>query len=350
MTSVTSVDPGQGWLRDKSFDTLFIVGISILAVYSGLVVLYAPGLFPYVLFLDLWFLGYHHVVSTYTRLCFDRESLREHWFLMFGLLPLVVLAVFLVGRWLGFWAIASIYLYWQWFHYTRQSWGIQQAYRAKAKGQVREPDWLIKAMFYLLPLTGILYRSWQAPPTFLGMELRVVPVPLFLVVLVGAAALVSVLWFSWLRLQAFRRGEGPLAHTWYMVSHCMIFSAGYLLIEDITVGWLVINIWHNAQYMLFVWHFNTNKFRDGVSVKAHLLSYLSQPKNWWLYFGLCLAITTALYGSLKYASSFVATVAVPTGIVVFQSLNFHHYIVDSRIWKLRKPRLQETLDIAKTTT
>ncbi|NJR71545.1 MAG: alpha/beta fold hydrolase, partial [Synechococcales cyanobacterium CRU_2_2] len=33
---------------------------------------------------------------------------------------------------LGLWSIVTLYLYWQWFHYTRQSWGISQVYRRKA--------------------------------------------------------------------------------------------------------------------------------------------------------------------------------------------------------------------------
>lgn len=350
MTRASQAKVEQGWLRDRNFDTLFIPGIATLALCSGLLVLFVPSLFAYVLFLDLWLLGYHHNISTYTRLIFDRDSLREHRVLIFALFPVVILSVYLLGRWLGFWAIASIYIYWQWFHYTRQSWGIQQAYRGRAKGNVREPAWLLRALFYLVPLTGILYRSWQAPPTFLGMELRVLPVPLFVVVAVGATALITAAWFFWLRLQAFRRGEAPVAHTGYLASHCLIFSVGYLLIEDITVGWLVVNIWHNAQYVLFVWHFNTRKYSEGVSVKAHFLSHLSQAKNWWMYFGLCLVLSTILYHGLSYASSLITTIAVPMGIVVFQSLNFHHYIVDSQIWKLRKPRIQATLGIAPQAT
>ena len=31
-----------------------------------------------------------------------------------------------------------------------------------------------------------------------------------------------------------------------MASHFTIFYVGYLVIEDITHGWLVLNVWHNA--------------------------------------------------------------------------------------------------------
>lgn len=50
----------------------------------------------------------------------------------------------------------------------------------------------------------------------------------------------------------------------------------YVLITDITVGWLVINVWHNAQYMLFVWMFNNRRFSAVAGAKALLMSRLSQ--------------------------------------------------------------------------
>ena len=60
------------WLRDSRFDLSFIVGILGVSVATGLFVTRYPEWFVPVLIFDLWFLGYHHVISTYTRLCFDR--------------------------------------------------------------------------------------------------------------------------------------------------------------------------------------------------------------------------------------------------------------------------------------
>ena len=33
-------------------------------------------------------------------------------------------------------------------------------------------------------------------------------------------------------------------------------------------------------------------------------------------------------------------------VVVYQTINFHHYVVDGLIWKVRKPKLQKTLALA----
>lgn len=338
--------PQPGWLRNKTFDLGFIGVPTALALVSGAVVVAQPGLFPLVLALDVWFLGYHHVVSTYTRLCFDRESFRQHRFLVIYL-PFIVFALTLaLAAGVGIWAIATVYLYWQWFHYTRQSWGVSQVYRRKSIDLVGEGELLTKLAFYLLPLWGILYRSWQAPETFLALEIRVLPVPGLLVDLVGAAAFGSILLWAAFRTKAFLQGRGAIAHTLYMASHWTIFAVGYVFIEDITYGWLVINIWHNAQYVLFVWLYNANRFRNGRDERAPFLSRISQPSRAWIYFAVCLAVATTLYVSIFSAKDVLLALGLPSLIVIYQTINFHHYIVDSLIWKARKKPMQKTLGLS----
>ncbi|MCJ8310399.1 MAG: hypothetical protein HRU27_16305 [Rhizobiaceae bacterium] len=344
--AVSQEGRSAGWLRSTSFDTTFILGIAALAIASGLVVIQNPSMFPLILFLDLWVLGYHHVISTYTRLAFDAESRRANQFFLYGLPPIVLVATVSLALGVGLWTIGTIYLYWQWFHYTRQSWGVSQAYRRKSGGLVRENETLTKWAFYSLPAWGIAYRSYQDPGVFLGLELRVIPVPEFVVYAAAAVSIATLGAWSFMRLKAFLNGEGPIAHTLYMLSHFVIFGAGYLLIEDITYGWLVINIWHNAQYVLFVWLFNTNKFKDGETTKARLLSKLSQPQNRVWYFGFCIALSTVIYASISVSiSAAFAEIAVPLALVIYSAINFHHYIVDSYIWKMRKPTIQKTMDI-----
>ncbi len=334
-----------GWLRGPGFDLTFVAGIAAIALLSGVAVMVEPALFVPILLLDLWLLGYHHVIATYTRLCFDRQSLANSRFLLFGLPPLVLAGTAALAFGAGFWAVASLYLYWQWFHYTRQSWGVSQVYRRKAGGLADDPEQLSKLSFYLLPLWGILYRSYQAPERFLGMELKVLPVPGLLVDAVGVLALAGLGWWLFNRLLAWRRGRLALAHTAFVLSHHVVFFVGYILIEDITHGWLVINIWHNAQYILFVWLFNSNRYRSGPDPQAKFLSEISQPGNAWRYFLVCFAISTLIYLAIDQAAGTLAVVGLPVALVIYQTINFHHYIVDSLIWKVRKRPLQKVLDL-----
>jgi hypothetical protein len=329
------------WLRNRRFDLWFILGLPAIGILVGLFVTWQPIFFWGILVIDLWFLGYHHVISTYTRLCFDWKSFRESRFLIFGLLPLVAIVTLYVAFSVGIWAIVSVYLYWQWFHYARQSWGISRAYRAKERNALFEDGWLDQAIFYALPVLGILYRSWQEPRTFIGLELHVVPVPFWLVS--AAAAVTALLLAYWVlrRIQGWRENRLALAHTLYMLTHFAIFAFAYIVIEDITYGWLAINIWHNAQYILFVWMYNSRRFGEGIDPEARFLSYISQPNRLWLYLLVCVAITGVVYWAVLGTLSAIFFAGLSATIVLYQIVNFHHYVVDAIIWKRRKPALQK---------
>jgi hypothetical protein len=130
--------------------------------------------------------GYHQVVSTYTRLCFDADSLRRRGWMIYALMPAVCATVTILVVAFGVGLLATIYLSWDWFDYTRQSYGIARAYRRAAvadgaavvenerRGAHERLDHLI---FYLVPLWGILHRAHQAQEIFLGLPVWHPPMP-----------------------------------------------------------------------------------------------------------------------------------------------------------------------------
>ena len=321
----------SGWLRNKQFDLAFIGGITGLALASGAAVLLDHRLLVPILLADLWFLGYHHVVSTFTRLCCDAQSRRQYSFLLFGV-PVLIAAACLaaVSITSGLWIIVSVYFYWQWFHYARQSWGVAQSYRRKAGNSLPAPDVFDKVAFYALPTAGMLWRSAQQPDSFLTLPIRMVPMPeTMAIAAIAVAVVVTAAWT--LRLAAqYGQGRAPLAYVLYLISHQVVFAVAYVAIRDITIGWLVVNIWHNAQYVLFVWMFNNRRFAAGLSPKARLLSWLSQDGRILWYLGGCVAVSTAVYVTL--ASVIPLVFALPV-FLVYQMINFHHYVVDAVIWR-----------------
>jgi hypothetical protein len=130
-----------------------------------------------------------------------------------------------------------------------------------------------------------------------------------------------------------------------MVTHFSVFAVAYLLIDDVTYGWLVINIWHNAQYVLFVWMFNTRRFKNGIDQDARFLSYISQPGKLWLYLTACVGITGVLYWAVLGTLDALIFSGLSATIVLYQIVNFHHYIVDARIWKVRHAPIRRTLGL-----
>ncbi len=113
--------------------------------------------------------------------------------------------------------------------------------------------------------------------------------------------------------------------------------SAYVAIEDVTAGWLVANVWHNAQYILFVWLFNNRRFEGRSQPQARFLSLISQRRNILLYLGGCLAISSLVYSAIVSALPSIQLPALAAAAIVYQTINFHHYIVDAVIWRGRKP-------------
>ncbi len=337
--------PEWKWLRSREFDLGFILGIPALSLASVGLILSFPQLFWYVLAIDLWILGYHHVISTYTRLCFDRKSFAQSRFLIFGLLPIVAIATLSLAAVAGLWIIVSVYFYWQWWHYTRQSWGISRACRGKDREALYESGNLDLAIFYAWPVLGILNRSAQDPGTFIGLPIKVIPVPQIAVTLAAVATVALTAIWILRRVQAWRAGRLAALHTLYMATHFLVFGTFYLAVADVTFGWLGVNIWHNAQYILFVWLFNTRRFKDGIDPEARFLSYISQPGRLWLYLLTCVAITGVVYVGILGTLEAALAAGMAGTVVLYQIVNFHHYVVDSMIWKQRKAPIRTTLGL-----
>src|SRR5688572_22138894 len=303
MSSVLTVSAYRAeLLRGVGFDLTYVGGIASLALLMGWVVTSNPKLFPVIFVLNGWLLGYHHVVSTFTRLTFDRDSFGQNRFLITKL-PLIVLAAVLVlSVFFGAWILTTIYLYWQWWHYTRQSYGISRLYQRKAG---LDNDLLSKLVIYALPVWGILHRSYQRPDTFLFAELKVIPVPLWLVVAAGVFTFVVLAWWLAHTVHAWINDSLPKVHTLYVCTHLTVFGVGYLAIDNINHGWLVLNVWHNCQYILTVWMFNQNRFKGGIDQQHKFLSYLSQRNNLPIYLGVCFLISTVVYSSLSYSLNLI---------------------------------------------
>lgn len=333
-------------LRGVGFDLTYIAGVGSLALLMGWIVTSNPQLFLVIFLLNGWLLGYHHVVSTFTRLTFDRDSLGQHRFLVIKLPVIILAGVLVLGAFFGAWILTTVYLYWQWWHYTRQSYGISRLYQRKAGLQ---NDLLSKLVIYALPAWGILHRSYQRPSTFLFVELKVIPVPFWLVAAAGVFTFAVLAWWVAHTVHAWVTEGLPKVHTLYVCTHLLVFGVGYLAIDNINHGWLVLNVWHNCQYILTVWMFNQTRFKNGVDARHKFLSYLSQRNNLPLYLGVCLFISTVVYSTLSYSVNWITAItatSLPLFAIVFQAINFHHYLVDAVIWKVRRKPVRENFGIA----
>jgi len=322
-----------GWLRGPAFDGALLLGVPALALALGGVSAFFPAFFLYALFFDIWVLAYPHVTSTFTRIAFDRASARRHWFLLAGLPLLVLAGTAAVGALGGAGGLYTAYYVGQTYHYTRQSYGIARVYRRRAGAS--GTGWLADAVVYAFPVWGLLLRAQQGHEVFYDNPLwlpRVSPLA------AGAAGVLAWgLLLAWghsewrERASVERRG-----HVAFVLSHVAITVVGYAVIGEITTGWLVVNVWHNAQYLLFVWGANATRFQGGFDAASPLLSRLCQPRNAWAYALFCVAFGAGLFWLIDLLGGRVAAGAFPLLLVLHLTVNFHHYLVDGVIWKTRR--------------
>ncbi|AFM11960.1 hypothetical protein [Turneriella parva] len=332
----------SAWLKDSRFDLSFIFGIALLAGAMAGVTVVWPLLFLTMLAAHSWLFGYEHLWATYSNLLIHRDDRRRHRRLIFFVPPFVLLGLWVVAHYFGLTGIYFVYFIGQFHHTVRQSWGLAQRYRRAAGGLPWDNVRLSELTLWSVPVWGLLHRCSQRPTEFLFQDFWLPPVPVAAVN--TAAALSLTLSFMWIytRIKAFRRGELALGHTLYMLTHFAIFFCGYVLIDEICSGWLLVNVWHNVQYIVYVWLFNQRRFAQGVDNHARWLSWLSQPgmSRVLLYAVVTIGLALPFYYLLPLLGvtldALLKNNAVPIAVVLSLTLTFHHYIVDAIIWRRSK--------------
>ena len=240
-----------GYLRSRTFDHFFVWGIPVVGGLSLLIVLVRPELFGHVLLLDLSLLGYHHVISTYTRVNFagiaGESPLQSRWLFIYTPLIVILFVCVTLLLW-GPLIITTIYLHWQWYHYTRQSEGISKAYTLKSRTKLSGSESFNRFVFYSIPISTFLVMSSRQHPQFLWSDVFTVPIPpLFADSLLLVSATATVYWLIQQFVSVYKGMLSPLVLA-YFISHFCIYIFSYVVIKDINKGWLLINIWHNLQY------------------------------------------------------------------------------------------------------
>lgn len=315
-----------------SFDAWFIAGTLVLALGLGAVAALSPAMLWSVVWLDIWLFANPHLVATYTRIGAGVDQVRRHWFLVLCLPVLVLAGLTALALAYEVAGLFTLYFVAQSYHVARQSFGITRAYR-RAGAAPFKTDRLAEALIYLFPAWGLLTRCVQGSAAFLGYPIQLPTVPAPVADAVGLAAIACGVVWLFRQARAARQGERDWRHDGFVASHVCVSLAAYRWIDDITLGWLVLNIWHNVQYLLFVWVQNLRREvlpTGGVPAQATLCQSAAR------YGGLCLLVGAALYHVADWLGAQWLWLGLPTVLLAHFTLNFHHYLVDGVIWKRRR--------------
>ncbi len=326
----------QGLLAGHAgFDRLFIWGVLAVALGLGALASVSPAWLLAVLWLDTWLFANPHLVATYTRLGAGEGGMRRHRFLIFVLPLQVLVAVVVTALAYEVPGLFTLYFVAQTYHVTRQSYGIARAYR-RASGQAHVPDGLTQALIYGVPAWGLLMRCAQGPQTFLGLPISLPVVPMAWAQTVGLLVLACAVLWLWRLTRAVRTSLVDWRHDGFVASHVLVSLVAFVAVPDITLGWLVLNLWHNLQYLLFVWAHNLRRDQQRVGNVAHGSALRGLLRHGARYAALCLVAGAVIFMLAEWLGARLLWLGLPTVLIVHFTLNFHHYLVDGVIWKRRR--------------
>ena len=329
MMKPSGVDAGVHYFHSASFDTVFIATVFVIALLMGAIASISPAALLAVLSVNIWCIANPHVVATYTRMNIDNNAFQKHWFLIFIVPFIVLVALTITTLAYEISGLFTLYLFAQTYHVTRQSYGIARTYRRVAQCPLGR-DVLAELLIYVFPLWGLLHWCSQGATSFLYYPVSLPVVSPLLVNAVGGVALsLSAYWvMRQCRLAAI--DDSNKSHDWFVASHIGIFTVAYLLVDDITLGWLIVNIWHNIQYLLFVW------WKNSKSVGFQFGNYELSVKRGLQYLALCAVVGALLYALFDWIGQQFLWLGLPTVLIIHFTMNFHHYWVDAVIWKRPK--------------
>lgn len=316
------------------FEWVFIFGTLVAALVFGGVAAISPTWLIVAVLFDIWLFANPHVVATYARIGTRATDIKRHWFLIFLLPVIVFVGVVTTALAYEVAGLFTLYFIAQTYHITRQSYGIARALK-RVESSPFCPDRLAEGLIYLFPVWGLLARCADAPQAFLGYPIQLPLVPAQAADMAGLVASACGVW--WLQRQ-YRRvlaGESNWRHDGFVLSHVCVSLVAYIWIADITVGWLVVNVWHNLQYLFFVWLQNLRRDRQGkgsVSPEADLIALWKSAAK---YGCLCLVLGAALYQAVDWAGMQLLWLGLPMVLIAHFTVNFHHYLADGVIWKRR---------------
>lgn len=261
-----------------------LVGLGALAVHIH------PVSLTLLFSLNVWCLSMPHSFSTYTR-----HDLRSASVAMRALILFIIFFILLnitMNR-MGFVTIYSFYFYWQQFHYTKQNMGIGIW---KKQNRTQKELLIDYAFYFLTSILSIAASFSDGGIQFFGYSL-INPFTILTFnphYVIGFNLLILILYIY----------QRPLA--WKMaITHSLIYSLAYLLLNNFVLGWILLNIFHNSQYLIFMKQEESN---------LHFLLYAA-------------ALTIAIYLVLHVDTLISLTIAI------MLSLNFTHYVFDTFIWK-----------------
>lgn len=316
---------GTRWIVSRRDDLIWFVGTSLVG-YLALALLSAGV--SLTLLTAVWLLGVDgpHVCGTVTRTYFDKQERRRLGWLLWALVPLLIvgpLAVY-VGQGALFFLFAVC---WQHYHITKQHMGFVMLWKAKNRErdafEMKLDRWFVLASG-VFPLALFVVKTRLAPSILASLLTAdiVVTYPILMVI------------FAIYQFRKWRAGK-PMNAPKLLLLAALVplqwLAFGYAARfgpDGIVRAGIALGLFHSLQYHRLMWFHNKNRYQTpGARAKYGLAAVLAQK------FGYYFAAAAGLY--------YLAEVIPPAFIsaqwltAALWGIAFMHYVLDSKIWRVR---------------
>jgi hypothetical protein len=317
-----SAPSAKYWIINPVADfCLLHAGAGLVLLPIAVIAYNAGSWWPGLLVANALLLGLPHITSTYIRLA-DADCARSRRALGF-FAPLGILCAMSAAI-LGWGALPYLVLLWlglQTWHNTRQNFGIYRRYMRMAASPVDAPvnlaaAWVIQALPWVTVASAFLvsHKTYVGQPIY-SPDPTLVAAALIPAVCLGLLLLVG---YVILEFRELLRGRFVPGRFLCCLSGTAVNVLAWVVVGEISWAYLIAASWHELQYVSY-----TDSFRQSPPPQA-AIRRMSRVK----YLGSLLCGSLLLYGFL---SCFLACPLVL--IVINLSINFHHYLCDTFIWR-----------------
>lgn len=363
MSATSLRDPR--WIVGRRFD-LTILAVPAIAALASLGLMRGPrehGV-PLCAFLVLIVaFDVAHVWATIYLTYLDREVMAKRKALLLLPIPLTIAVAFRLHLHSPalFWTLLA---YVAIYHFVMQQWGFIALYKSRASETSRFDYYLDKWTLWAGALGPVLL--WHASParqfdwfnageSFIGkLDPSLGPDILTVVCVVGAVYVLRQIDL------AVSKRRFNLGKNLWMGCAWTSWFVGIGLAQHPLVSAAFLNLFHGIPFLALVWHRCNRRWEGKTSARSRLLAYLSQRKNWFLFYGLILAIAIveeSLWDGIVwrvYLPSLLGTplprvsgAALSAWVAVLSVPQIVHYYLDAWIWKLdgSNPDLHTTVHV-----
>ena len=316
---------GTKWIISRNDDLIWFIGASAVG-YLALALLSIGA--SLTLLTSIWLLGIDgpHVMGTVTRTYCDKQERRRLGWLLWALLPLLLVgpAAVYLGQGALFFLFAVC---WQHYHITKQHVGFVMLW--KAKNREREAwergldRWFVLASG-VVPLALFVIKTRLVESSFTSA---------LTIALTGGFAVFTAVYVAY-QVRKWRAGKPmnlpkllliatlvPLQ--WIAFGYASRFGP-----DGIVRAGMALGLFHSLQYHRLMWFHNKNRYQGPDAREKHGLAAVLAQK-----FGYYFAAAVGLYWFADILPS--ALFPMTWAQASLWGIAFTHYLLDSKIWRVR---------------